>query len=208
MPDPRTAERKAIRRDMRERRRALSDRERRDAAASLAANLFSLPRIRRARNLAAYLPVQGEISLEPVIERAWSLNIPVYLPCLNGSALEFRRYDPATALIGNRFDIPEPARDRSERQNARFLDIVLAPLVAFDESGERLGTGGGFYDRTFAFLQHRLYWRRPTLIGVAYEFQRVETLPAAPWDVSVQGVVTEARVRVFQSNRRHECTTG
>lgn len=208
MSDPSAAERKRLRREMRAQRRALTTRQRRDAAASLHRTLFSLPRIRHARNLAMYLPVQGEVSLEPAIERAWSLNIPVYLPCLRGRSLEFRRYRPDSMLTENRFGIPEPVRGENERLNARFLDVVLAPLVAFDSHGERLGTGGGYYDRTFAFLRHRTCWQRPTLIGVAYAFQQVAKLPAAAWDIPMQGVVTDVGTHMFATNRRVECSTG
>jgi len=71
------------------------------------------------------------------------------------------------------------------------LDIALVPLVAFDDYGRRLGMGGGYYDRTFAYLRHREHWRRPKLIGVAFEFQRVAELPAQPWDVPLDGIITE-----------------
>lgn len=189
--------RKSIRRLIRERRRQLSASERQRAALQLRDQFFSRHRIRRCRNLAAYLAVQGEIPLDPVIETAWALGIPVYLPCLRGNHMEFRRYAPDTRLVPNRFGIPEPENVPGIRVNARFLDIVLTPLVAFDERGGRLGTGGGYYDRTFAFLRHRRYWIRPTLLGAAYEFQRVPEVPTAAWDVPLHGVITDARTRFF-----------
>jgi len=192
-----TNERKSIRRLVRERRRQLDTAERRDAALRLRNHLLALPRFRRARNIAAYHAVDGEMPLDPVIESAWSLGIPVYLPCLRGVRMEFRRYTADTTLINNRFGIPEPANRPGARINARFLDLVLAPLVAFDAHGNRLGTGGGFYDRTFAFLRHRHAWRRPSLFGVAYEFQQVPRLHAALWDVPLHGVVTDASTHIF-----------
>jgi 5-formyltetrahydrofolate cyclo-ligase len=74
---------------------------------------------------------------------------------------------------------------------------VLAPLVAFDRSGNRLGMGGGYYDRSFAYLRHRVHWRRPRLIGYAYGFQEVQALERAHWDVPLSGVVTELGLRLF-----------
>ena len=77
------------------------------------------------------------------------------------------------------------------------LDLVLVPLVGFDDQGTRLGMGGGFYDRSFATRLFRRYWRKPRLIGVAYELQRVAHLDRQPWDVALDGVVTEQRLYLF-----------
>ena len=74
---------------------------------------------------------------------------------------------------------------------------MLVPLVAFDGAGNRLGMGGGFYDRTFAYLRTRAVWKRPQLIGVAYEFQRLEALPVQTWDIPLQGIATEKRLYNF-----------
>jgi 5-formyltetrahydrofolate cyclo-ligase len=65
------------------------------------------------------------------------------------------------------------------------------PLVAFDPSGNRLGMGGGFYDRTFSYLRNRKFWTKPLLIGIAYEFQRLDSLTPSPWDVPLQAIATE-----------------
>lgn len=193
-----TTERNAIRRLMRGRRRQLEAVERRSAARRLRNHLLALPRFRHARNIAAYHAVDGEMPLEAVIETAWSLAIPVYLPCLRGARMEFRRYMPDTILVDNRYGIPEPRPGAGVTINARFLDLVLTPLLAFDSRGARLGTGGGFYDRTFAYLRHRHAWKRPSLIGVAYAFQQVPQLPVAPWDIPLHGVVTDASSHFFR----------
>ena len=71
------------------------------------------------------------------------------------------------------------------------LDLVLVPLVAFDARGVRLGMGGGYYDRSFAYLNFRSRWRRPRLIGVGFDFQRAESISPQPWDVCLDGVITE-----------------
>ncbi|HEX6929558.1 MAG TPA: 5-formyltetrahydrofolate cyclo-ligase [Gammaproteobacteria bacterium] len=196
----RDSQRITIRRLMRERRRQLSDSERRSAAAAVRDRLLALSRFRHARNIAAYLAVDGEMPLDPVIETAWSLNIPVYLPCLRGQRMEFRCYAPSTPLRENRFGIPEP--ETGARISTRFLDIVLTPLTAFDTDGGRLGTGGGYYDRTFAFLLGRHAWQRPALLGIAYEFQQTAPLPLAAWDVPLHGVVTDMQTHYFRIRGR------
>jgi 5-formyltetrahydrofolate cyclo-ligase len=76
----------------------------------------------------------------------------------------------------------------------RWLHLVLVPLVGFDPRGHRLGMGAGFYDRHFAFLRHRRAWRRPLLIGVAFEAQKVSRLAESGHDVQLDGVVTESGV--------------
>jgi 5-formyltetrahydrofolate cyclo-ligase len=75
--------------------------------------------------------------------------------------------------------------------SAARLDLVFAPLIAFDERGARLGTGAGFYDRALRRLRAGRRWRRPRIVGVAYSFQRTSGLEPAPWDVPLDAVLTE-----------------
>jgi len=97
-------------------------------------------------------------------------------------------------LLPNRFGIPEPPLKHRHIRMPWGLELILLPLVAFDSDCNRLGMGGGFYDRTLAYLRHRCCWRRPRLIGVAHECQRVEGLPVNEWDVALDAVITERRV--------------
>jgi 5-formyltetrahydrofolate cyclo-ligase len=144
-----------------------------------------------------YLAVAGEVDCQAILERAVAAGREVYLPVLSGPALRFARYRPGDPLISNRFGIDEPAVDRLKLLSGRYLDVVLTPLVAFDLQGNRLGMGGGFYDRSFAFLRWRDAWRRPRLIGLAHHFQLVDKLRSQPWDVPLHSVITNTRVYVF-----------
>ena len=72
------------------------------------------------------------------------------------------------------------------------LDVVVTPLVAFDNQRNRIGMGGGYFDRTFTYLRNRQYWLRPKLIGVAFECQRVATIAPNPWDIPIFRVFTES----------------
>lgn len=189
-----------IRRDMRQQRHSLPARERARAADRLARHLVRTRPFRRARRVACFLSSDGEIDTNPVIRAAWRLGKQVYLPTLapfGPRRLWFRRYRPNTPLERNRYGIPEPRGGR--RLDGRELDLVLTPLVAFDDRGRRLGMGGGYYDRTFAHLR-QLSWQRPRLLGLAYAFQRVGPLPAEPWDVPLCGVVTERGLTRFRQN--------
>lgn len=186
--------REAIRRQMRQQRRALSAAEVRRASQALTQRLGNSALFRRSDHIAFYLANDGEMDLGPLIARAWDMGKTCYLPVLSPAfhnRLWFARYTPDTPLVKNCFRIAEPATRWRDARPAWALDLVLTPLVAFDLAGNRLGMGGGFYDRTLAYLHRRQHWRSPQLMGIAYEFQRVETLPHAPWDVPLHGIATE-----------------
>lgn len=189
----------ALRSEMRARRRAVCEPERVRMAGALARHLGASLRVRGARRVACYLSNDGEMRLDPVMDFLRANGRQVLLPALHGDGLWFLPYDRDTRLAPNRFGIPEPVVTGRARCRARDLDVVFMPLVAFDTTGNRLGMGGGFYDRTFSYLRHRAFWTKPLLIGIAYEFQRLESLPSRPWDVPLQGVATEERLYRFDA---------
>ncbi|MCC5856616.1 MAG: 5-formyltetrahydrofolate cyclo-ligase [Ectothiorhodospiraceae bacterium] len=185
--------RKQLREQLRSRRRALSARERVQAAARLQHHLTRWPPFRRARRLAVYLPNDGEPDLRSLIRNCWAQRKQVYLPVLRPFGpplLWFLEYRPGQRLLPNRFGIPEPW-PRERPVPPRRLDLVLTPLVGFDARGNRLGMGGGFYDRSFAFLNRHPGWCRPRLVGIAHAFQQVPELPASRWDVPLAAVATD-----------------
>ena len=186
---------------MRRRRRAVAARAARRAARRLAAHLGRHRLFLRARRVAAYLPQDGELDPTPLMRRAWAAGKAVYLPVLHVPChhrLMFAPYREGDRLVPNAFGIPEPDLAVRHLVHPWELDLVLTPLVAFDARGHRLGMGGGFYDRSFAFLRRRRHWRRPRLVGLAYAFQEVAHLPAAPWDVPLAAVATEAGLRLVR----------
>jgi 5-formyltetrahydrofolate cyclo-ligase len=140
--------------------------------------------------VACYLANDGELDPALLVRRLRSGSREVYLPVLDGPMLRFAPWAEGETLRRNRFGIPEPPR-RGHARGTIGLDVILVPLVAFDDAGNRLGMGGGFYDRTLARLARRRAWRRPRLVGVAYGFQQVQALPARSWDVPLCGVVTD-----------------
>jgi 5-formyltetrahydrofolate cyclo-ligase len=168
------------------------------ASARVCRALAATGAFHRARRLAVYLSRGGEVDLTALVIRAWKAGKRCYLPVVERGRLRFLPYAPDTVLRPNRFGIPEPAETASRQVPASALDLVVLPLVAFDAAGNRLGMGGGYYDRTFAFSHRRLRWRRPVLIGAAYGFQRVPALAVSPWDVPLDAAATEGGLEWFR----------
>lgn len=159
---------------------------------------------RKAHQIALYLPVGGEIDLHDLIESGWSDRKQLYLPVLapfGANRLWFAPYTPDTRLAPNRFGILEPDVHPKAWHHPRQLDLVLTPLVGFDLAGRRLGMGGGYYDRSFAFRRGASRGH-PRLLGAAHSVQQVEALAPQPWDVPLDGVVTEFAFHIFPHRNR------
>ncbi len=144
-------------------------------------------------DIAIYMSADGEVDTGILLETLTDLGKRCYLPVLvkATTTLEFRQYLPGQPLIRNSFGLLEP--DSSAATIApESLSTVFMPLVAFDDKGNRLGMGKGYYDRTFAFKMSQADGgaNSPVLIGLAHECQRVENLEAASWDVPLKGVIT------------------
>lgn len=192
-------QRKALRRELRLRRRALTPSAQHQAAKALCRHLRGLPEVRRARRVALYLPNDGEIDVTPLLAWLRRRGAKAYLPVLrplSDNRLWFVHYHDATPMVANRFGIQEPHTRHGAHHARRVppwaLDLVLLPLVGFDGQGNRMGMGGGFYDRSFAFSRNG--GPRPRLIGVAHDCQRVECLPTASWDIPLDTIVSDARI--------------
>jgi len=193
MSSPSMLQRQEIRQQVRHLRRAMTDEQQAQAAEQLAELALNYAPVTAARNIALFLSVDGELNTRPLIARLWHLKKAVYLPVLHPFSpgnLLFLRYSPDTTLIPNKLRIPEPPLDIRQLSTLDQLDLMLVPLVAFDQHGQRLGMGGGFYDRT---LQN---WRQHGFlpVGLAHDCQQVDSLPVAEWDVPLPAVMTPSKL--------------
>lgn len=187
-----------LRKLIRRKRRALTPARRRQAAHLLLNQLHQSSQFLAADRIALYLTNDGEIDTQYVVDDIQKRGKQVFLPVLHPlkkGHLSFIRYDQDTRMRDNCYGISEPDFRYGQRVQARFLDIICLPLVAFDERGNRLGMGGGYYDRTLAFMHQP--GPRPQLIGCAYEFQQLPMLPAESWDIPITAIATEAAFRHF-----------
>lgn len=188
-------QRAALRKRVIARRDALTAEQLHAGAHGLARLLTSTPEYRQATSVATYWPVKGEADVGPITEQALQDGKRVYLPIVGEDGLlRFAPYEPDTPLHKNRLRIPEPDVPADQLVEPRDLELVVVPLTVFDGFGNRLGMGGGFYDRTFAFLNEEPRRALPLLVGAAHEFQYTERLPTCPWDIPARMVVTEEQV--------------
>lgn len=184
--------RKQLRKQLRVARRSLSPAQQKRAGKELARWLKNYLPVLRSQHIAYYLPNDGEIDPRPLASALEKMGKRCYLPRLHADGTNrvwFVRYRSGDPLYKNRYGIPEP-HIRNPHLPAWALQVVLMPLVGFDRSGNRLGMGGGFYDRSFAFKQQRGTCK-PLLLGLAHSIQEVPALPCESWDVPLDGIVTE-----------------
>lgn len=179
--------RSSLRRRLRAARRQLSPSQRSTATIQINQALIQHPRYRRARTVALYLAHGGEVSVAMTIDRALADGKTVLLPRVFGTRLLFLPWQRGAPQTVGRYGIPRPAR-RSAPFTVRQIDLVIAPLVGFDTRNQRLGQGGGYYDRMFA-CRTTSSWQRPWLMGVAFGLQRVEKLPVQAWDVAMDTII-------------------
>jgi 5-formyltetrahydrofolate cyclo-ligase len=169
--------------------------EQRSAAGEAARQLFiTNPLFDTSESIACYFSQDDEFDCTPLIQEIWRCGKKCYLPVLSSERkkeLEFIAYRPRDPLRLNRYKIFEP--EKGARVTAKELQLVIVPLVAFDEYGHRVGMGGGYYDCTFAFKRERKA-SMPYLLGLGYELQKTSALPAHVWDVLLDGVLTEKKV--------------
>ncbi|WP_439863751.1 5-formyltetrahydrofolate cyclo-ligase [Pseudomonas antarctica] len=203
MTEPAPLSRPHLRRMLRKARRELSPSEQRKAAQGLFRQLAQHPLFRRAKHISLYLPTDGEIDPRLLLRAAQRRGKATYLPVLRAwprTKMVFQRVRPGDKLLPNRFRILEPRVNAHQQRQVWALDLVLLPLVGFDDAGGRLGMGGGFYDRGLAYLARRKNWRKPTLLGLAHECQKVDRLAQASWDVPLAGTVTDKQWYVAETS--------
>ena len=181
--------RSQLRKEVRQRRNALSEAQHHNAAIAVTERLSKHVKIQQAKRIAIYLSNDGELSTKNFIEWCWQQHKHIYLPVVHPFSpgnLLFLHYQQETKLVANIYGILEPQLDVTKVCPLEQLDIICAPLVAFDNSGARLGMGGGFYDRSLArWKQTKLY-----PLGLAHDCQQVEKVPIESWDIPLPEIIT------------------
>ncbi|MDI1251724.1 5-formyltetrahydrofolate cyclo-ligase [Thermomonas sp.] len=190
-------DRRALRTSLRECRRALPASIRIAAAESLAERLLTLPFMPTSGFVAGYWAVDGEIGLH-----AWQLRLPptldYCLPVLHQDGrLRFAPWKAGGALVTNRHGIPEPDVEADTLLEPERMSLVVLPLAGFDARCHRLGMGGGWYDRSFAFRQSQP--APPWLVGAAFAIQQLDHVESQDWDVTLDAVCCENATHIAKA---------
>jgi 5-formyltetrahydrofolate cyclo-ligase len=186
-------QRRAMRRELRQRRAALSPEEQAAVSAAVGSQLAKIAALSRSPVVGGYRAIRGEVDIDAALSRLHDDGAMVTVPRVSGDHMDFLPWTSGSETITGSFGIDEPINGEPVQFSRH--DVVLVPLVAFDETGQRLGQGGGFYDRAIAAAGAA----RPLLIGVAHAFQQVRSVPVEAWDMPLDAVVTEERVHEFRA---------
>lgn len=173
-------EKNEIRRKIKSLRLVLSDEDRKSAAEEVFERLEKTAAFLLADRILMYHSLPDELYTHAFLNK-WGSIKKFYLPRVNGVDLEILPYDESRLELGS-FHIEEPTGN--DTVDPEDIELVVVPAVAYDKKGNRLGRGKGFYDR---FLKST----KATKIGVGYEFQLIEEVPAEPHDVGMDMVITQ-----------------
>lgn len=181
-----------LRQFIKQKRNSLSPKALKQNEQQLFLQLIQLSELKQAKTIAAYWPNRGEISLVTALQYWQSQGKQISLPRIRTQQqMTFHPFYSHSKLVRNRFGIMEPRCQQTIAINQ--VDIVLMPVVAFDHLGNRLGMGGGYYDRALAFMRQQTWRKKPVLIGIAHDFQQLDFIPTEPWDIPLSLIVTNKR---------------
>lgn len=173
-------EKKRLRELLAQKRRLLSKDEVAELSSKIVVAVEQMPCFQEAKTVLIYYPTHNEVDLLPLIKR-YKKEKTFLFPVVHRKAMVACPYEGNSKMHRGKFNIPEPTTP----PYTGHIDMVLVPGVAFDKIGNRLGRGGGYYDRFIACLG-----RNTTLVGVGYDFQLVDKVPASRRDKKMQYIIT------------------
>ena len=184
--------RQILRSDLQARRLAATPAQRITAAQGLRTTLEQIPEFLTDANIGGYWATTGELPLMALFDGMRQRDQIFHLPVVGPMhSLQFVAWKIGDEVAPNRYGIPEPVHERSRRVAVDMIDVLLMPLLSFDRKGNRLGFGGGYYDRALEFLRDRDKPSSTLLVGIGYSFQEVEHIDAEAWDVKMDYIATE-----------------
>ncbi|MBK4765372.1 MAG: 5-formyltetrahydrofolate cyclo-ligase [Pantoea sp. Brub] len=186
-------QRKKIRHNMSKLRRLITAKQQQFAAIQITKYILDKIELSNVKNIALFLSIDGEIDTYPLINQLWNKQKNIYVPALHPlipNNLIFIKYEKNTHLVKNKLKFLEPKINHTKIIILKNIDIMLVPLVAFNDKGYRLGMGGGFYDRIIK------NWKQDKFlpIGLAYDFQLTNSFPIANWDIPLPKILTPSKL--------------
>lgn len=186
------AQKDEIRERIRTHRRSLTAAERLQATDTLTQTLIALVTARGARTVSCYLPVHSEPDTTPFLEWARENGIRVLLPsCREDLLLDW--IEPAgTEVVPGRLGLPEPVGEVFSPTEVENADLMLIPAAAVDTAGNRVGWGGGYFDRLLGSMQEK-----PPVFAIVYDSEILQEAPAELHDIAVTGAITQSGIHYF-----------
>jgi len=179
----------SLRKEISLKRKNLSKKERLDSEESLVQLWESTGDSYKQNKVALYWPINGEVATNALISYFFSNGSKCFLPVISNNEenklIDFALFEEQSRLVKNRFGIPEP--NKSKIIDLNQLDIIFLPCVCFDSRGNRIGMGGGFYDKTLSYLSKK---EKTKLIILAYDFQEVESCLPESHDIKADACLT------------------
>ncbi|MDN3615184.1 5-formyltetrahydrofolate cyclo-ligase [Vibrio gallaecicus] len=194
--------RSEFRKQIRHTRNALPSDVQHQASIDLITQVSTQPELIKSQHIALYISADGELDTQPLIEWLWTQDKQTYLPVLHPFSpghLLFLHYNSTTPLTYNKYGIIEPKLNQTLVKPVSQLDLIFTPLVAFDTQGQRLGMGGGYYDRTLSKWFETGKGAKP--LGLAHDCQQVERLPTESWDIPLPKIVTPSKTWQWEIHR-------
>jgi len=187
----------AIRKEILSCRNKLSKAAQTNKSALMTKHILASDTFLSSQRIGLYHAVNGEADATSLttLDKSKDYYLPV-VSKIPDQALSFAPINHTSQYKANKYSIPEPIYKEEDLISGDKLDLVIMPLVAFDQHGNRLGMGGGYYDRTFSFKQGSKT-KKPTLLGIAYDFQEIESLAPEPWDIPLDMLATESGLIYF-----------
>jgi 5-formyltetrahydrofolate cyclo-ligase len=190
------SDRASLRMELRRKRHSLTSSEQHHAAKRLHRQVTSRTFFLKARRIGFYFASDAEIDPLTIMFKALEMGKQCFLPLLGAhqpGKVCFAPFREGDALQPNQWGILEPVTEVRDLVSTRSINLVLVPLVGFDERCNRLGMGKGFYDRTFGY-KTRTGYNKPKLVGLAHECQKTPSVPTDSWDVRLDGVISDRDV--------------
>ncbi len=191
-------QRNLLRQEILAKRRQLTAKESAQAGLSILKTIMQMNVFKRTVNVASYISLSGELCTQDMNEYFMTrhhLCLPYMVTGQKGK-MDFYSFKKGDELVENRFHILEPKNQPENLVLEDKIDVIIVPLVAFDNKGNRMGMGGGYYDRMLKKVR-----KDCLVIGVAYEFQLVDELLVEEWDMPMDIVITEKNCYEFRKQR-------
>ncbi len=179
-----------VRQSLRLKRQAIRAHKREQLAQQLLYQVRKINSIQHAQKVSLYSKHDNEIDTKHIYSLLKKQDVDIYFPILDGRKLKFAKV--GKYFKKNKFGISEPIA--TAILGAKQLDIIFMPLVGFDENKNRLGMGGGFYDRTLDFKKNPTNYRQPKLYGLAFDCQKIDKIDVQTWDIALDAVITPNKI--------------